>query len=311
VAVDVGALDALQPALRSAVGQAVALVLGTVGRVGETTLLTHVIHARNILERRCGQTHPRGDHQRLQRPSLILSINSSEGIAAHWAEGEGWEGSDYRIDLHISAVPEHLLGTAPHALGTVGADPPGVAGVVGPLHDALGTRDPKGQVHFVVELSNLWGIEGHIELVGSRVICHHQGVRIKAFLRGFVEAAVGGADLQLEMAPMICTDVNLDVDGLAHGVPPADDPVAVPSAGLVITRFRRVVPVTTYAAFPLIVLPLNREAAAVELVVVVVHRVVEPEPPHCVSGWRVGQHPMTGQSVDLYEEQAESCAESS
>ena len=30
----------------------------------------------------------------------------------------------------------------------------------------------------------------------------------------------------------------------------------------------------------LIVLPLNREAAAVELIVVVVHRVVEPEPEH-------------------------------
>jgi len=311
VAVDVGALHPLQPALRGAVGQAVALILGTVGRIGETTLLAHVVHARNILECRCGQAHPRGYHQRLQRPGLILSVNSSEGITANGAEGEGWEGSDYRVDLYICTVPEHLLGTTAHSLGTVGTDPPGVTGVVRPLHDTLRTREPKGKIHFVVKLGNLGRVERHIELMGSRVICQHQGVQVKTFLRGFVETAVGRADLQLKMAPMVCTDINLDIDGLAHGVPPTDDPVAVPTASLVVTWFRRVVPVTAYAAFPLIVLPLNREAAAVELIVVVVHRVVEPEPPHCVSSWRVSQHPVAGQSVDLYEEKEQSGAETS
>ena len=58
-----------------------------------------------------------------------------------------------------------------------------------------------------------WGGEGlktHFLNVGSGQYYSGRN-RICVDLRGFVETAVGGADLQLEMAPMICTAIGTDI----------------------------------------------------------------------------------------------------
>ena len=80
------------------------------------------------------------------------------------------------------------------------------------------------------------------------------------------------------MPPVVGGDVNVDVDGLAHGVPPAHDALAVPPPGLVSPGLPvcPVVPADSTAA-P-VVLPLHTEAPAVKLVVVVVHRVGVAKP---------------------------------
>ena len=45
--------------------------------------------------------------------------------------------------------------------------------------------------------------------------------------------------------------------------------------------------VTAHATLAPIVAPLDTEASAVELIVIVVHWVCEPKPPHGISGGRV------------------------
>ena len=50
--------------------------------------------------------------------------------------------------------------------------------------------------------------------------------------------------------------------------------------------------VTAHATLAPIVAPLDTEPSAVEFIVIVVHRVCEPKPPHGISGGRVIQEPM-------------------
>ena len=101
---------------------------------------------------------------------------------------------------------------------------------------------------------------------------------VKTLLAGVLAPGVHRTDLQLEVSPVVGGDVDIDVDGLAHGVPPAHNALAVPAARLVRSGLLVCPVVPADPAAPPVVLPLDTEAPAVELVVVVVDRVGVAEP---------------------------------
>ena len=66
-------------------------------------------------------------------------------------------------DRDVGAVDERLLRAAADRLIAVGAGAPGVAGVVSPLHNALGARQVRRQLHLPAErlglIAVLWDDE--------------------------------------------------------------------------------------------------------------------------------------------------------
>ena len=132
----VSPLLSCQAAHGLAVGETLTLVLGTVGRVGETAPLAPGVHPLHAGVRLCGHTDVGRHHQRLLL--LLLAVHT---------EGPGWVGSHYGVYLDVSTVPEHLLVPAAHALSPVAALAPGVAGEVRPLHHTLAAGQPGRQHH--------------------------------------------------------------------------------------------------------------------------------------------------------------------
>ena len=111
------------------------------------------------------------------------------------------------------------------------------------------------------------------------------------------------AQLELKVALVVGGNVHPGVDRLPRPVVPADDPVAVPAPVLVPPRPRLVPGVAADAAPAAVPLPLPPDAAAKQLVVVVVGRVLEAVAPHAGAGRRLLEPPVAERPRGAHEEE--------
>jgi len=154
---DIRSLLPSQPAHSITVRQTLTFVCWTVWGIGQTALVTPLIHTWNCRVRLPGQTHSGCDYQRC----IVCLVDNPPGQS----KGARWVAPHHGVDLDICTVAERLLISTAHALRSVLADTPGVARVVGPLDHALATGQTVWQVHLILESCYLWRIQGNIELV--------------------------------------------------------------------------------------------------------------------------------------------------
>ena len=108
----------------------------------------------------------------------------------------------------------YYLWSASDCLGPVVALAPSVARGVGPLDDTLAAGHPLGQAHRVAEVGCLGSADGHVVLGLRRVVGHGQRVGVHALLGGDLAVVVEGAQLQLEVAPVVRRQLNVNLDVL-------------------------------------------------------------------------------------------------
>jgi len=203
-----------------AVGQALALVSRAVWWIGEAGTLTPFIHPGDWLVVVCGDANVGCHHHWIP---IFRRVDGSLGER----EGIWRESSDHRDDLNVSTVPEPFLGSTAHSLSPIVTSSPSVSCVVSPLHDALRASQSIWKLYLVVELCDLGRIKGHIELVGSWIFSQYQWVLVKTLLCSEMCFPIGRAQLQLKVAPVVRRDVNLDINGLSHGVSLRNNPISI------------------------------------------------------------------------------------
>ena len=122
---------------------------------------------------------------------------------------------------------------------------------------------------------------------------------IKALLTGVLALPVHRADVELEVSPVVCRDVDVHVYGLPHGVHSPNHTVAELASSLISQVLKLILRlclplcltshlmgpglgggpvVSAHPAPALVILPLDAEAPAVKLIVVVVDRVGVTKP---------------------------------
>ena len=89
---------------------------------------------------------------------------------------------------------------------------------ISPLDGALAASDPCGKDDLVVADVGLLLVRGDEVLGARRVVGEHEGVGVEAGLGGVDGAVVDGAELELEVAPVVGVQLDLDVDRLRWGV---------------------------------------------------------------------------------------------
>lgn len=143
----------------------------------------------------------------------------------------------------------------------------------------------------------LWQLEADVEVHGPAVVDHEAGrargivghferVLGHAFVCGGDAGIVDGAKPELEVSPVVGCQLDHRVHHLSSLVASNNDALGVLATGLVVARVRLTPGVATNAALATVTLPLNRVAAAEQLVVVVVLLRLEPHPPHRRPGRR-------------------------
>ena len=169
-----------------------------------------------------------------------------------------------------------FLDSAAHRLGAVLASAPSVGDPPGPLEDTLLALVILGQDH--LEVVNTSGVAWqHPLLLPAR---GDELVLVQALLGWVLLGTGSAAQPEGETAQVVGCHVYADVYSLSNGVLPDNCPSGkLASRRLVLPHFS-IPGVPTKAAPAPIHLPLDKEAAAEALVVVVVGRGVEAVPPH-------------------------------
>ena len=84
----------------------------------------------------------------------------------------------------------------------------------------------KASIHLILESGDLGRVQGHSEPVSAGVAGQHQRVFVKTLLTRVVAPLGHRADVELEAAPVVGRDVNVHINGLAHGVHSPDHTIA-------------------------------------------------------------------------------------